>query len=78
MVNEELNNKVNQLKQRYEAHFNRPFPDRIIGWWEPRYANEPGVLEAGVKVMQTDVEKAIRTNTPIEEMTEEEWQRIIF
>lgn len=67
------------LKHKYEKHFNVPFPNKIIGWWDPvNIVDHPEELKAGVDQMKKDIEKAIATDTPIKEVPEEQWQKIKF
>lgn len=74
-----LNDRISELEHRYEEHFNVPFPNRIIGWWDPvNIVDHPEELKAGVDQMKKDIEKAIATDTPIKEVPEEQWQKIKF
>lgn len=74
-----LFSKAERLKSDYERHFNTSFPERITGWWNPlNIALYPDELEKGVEKMSRDIEKAIKTNTPIEEIPEELYKGIIF
>jgi hypothetical protein len=75
---EEFTKAVNELEHRYEEHFHAQFPTRIIGWWEPRYLDEPDQRLNGYLAMKKDVEQAIKDNKPIEEIPEGIWKTIIF
>lgn len=71
--------KSEQLKLRYENHFHTNFPERIVGWWNPvNIPSYPEELQAGIVKMENDIEYAIRTNTPIEEISQEEWNKLVF
>ena len=79
MNDNELSKTVDELRAEYEKHFNTNFPSRIFGWWDPLLLDdEPELFAKGVRAMKRDVKKAIRTNTPISEIPEEEWKHIIF
>lgn len=79
MSNEDYNAQISLIRRTYEEHFGVHFPERIIGWWDPLHTRGyPDELEQGIKSMANDVNKAIKTNTPIRELTEEEWSKIIF
>lgn len=70
---------ADSIKAEYREHFNTEFPDRIVGWWDPLHVeHHPEELEHGITEMKKDVEKAIKTNTPIEEIPEEIWKNMIF
>ena len=69
--------KIALLEKVYEQHFGTTFPERMIGWWDPLNATEQEI-EIGIKKMQKDINRAIRTNIPIEGMSEEEWEDIVF
>ncbi|HFE9852640.1 TPA: hypothetical protein ACGBG5_003229 [Enterococcus faecalis] len=73
----ELIKKSDSLKKEYENHFNTTFPERIVGWWNPVNITAQE-MAIGIKAMEKDIKKAIRTDTPIEEMPEELWKTIIF
>lgn len=76
---DELLKESEWIKKEYESHFKTNFPDQIIGWWDPvNIVDYPEELAAGVKSMQKDVKKAIKTNIPIKNMSNEEWNNIIF
>ncbi|WP_086348525.1 hypothetical protein [Candidatus Enterococcus clewellii] len=76
---DKLFKEADTLKQNYRNHFNMDIPDNIIGWWNPlNIADHPEELEAGIKAMAEDVQQAIDTNTPIEEIPIESWEKIIF
>ncbi|WP_054749702.1 hypothetical protein [Lacticaseibacillus thailandensis] len=78
MINEDYITQINLIKRAYEDHFGAPFPERIIGWWDPLHIEQhPDELEQGVKDMTRDVNEAIDSNTPIPELTAEEWSKII-
>lgn len=73
----EFGEAVEKLKLEYEKHFGVKFPEQIIGWWDPldltlEEANE------GYKAMKHDVYAAIKTDTEIESIPDEIWERIIF
>lgn len=74
-----ITQQINQIEAKYEAHFKMPFPKRIIGWWAPdNITDYPDELRRGVKQMARDVNRAILTNQPIKELSEKQWQKIIF
>lgn len=76
---QKLFDKSESLEKEYEQHFNIAFPERIIGWWDPRdIVNHLEELKKGMKAKEKDIRKAIVTNTPIEEISEERWKNIIF
>lgn len=76
---QEMFDQIEKLKSLYEKHFKRSFPQRIIGWWDPlNIVDNPDELAHGLKEMQRDITTSIDTDTPIEEMTEEEWNHLIF
>lgn len=68
-----------QLEQRYKDHFQTPLPDQLVGWWDPNnIALHPEELAKGVADMKKDIENAIATNTPIEPVPDEIWNKIVF
>ncbi|MGX6979145.1 hypothetical protein ACWN8V_07780 [Vagococcus elongatus] len=76
---DKLFKEVERLEKAYKDHFNADIPDKIIGWWDPvTIIGNPDELEAGVKAMTRDVQEAIDTNTPIEEISDEMWKGIMF
>ena len=67
------------LRDEYQKHFHSAFPERIIGWWDPLHIlDSQEELEQGIAKMKKDVEKAIKTNTPIKEIPKEIWEKMIF
>lgn len=70
---------ADNLRAEYQEHFHTVFPERIVGWWDPLHIEyHPEELEQGIAEMKKDVEKAIKTNVPIEEIPEEIWKNMIF
>lgn len=79
MDSEILLNKANGLQIKYEKHFNASFPHNIVGWWDPvNIIDYPDELEKGVNQMEKDINKAIKTNTPLEEIPETQIDKIFF
>lgn len=75
----ELLQQSRQLMSDYEKHFNTPFPQRIVGWWNPlNITDHPDELKQGVQQMTKDIQKAIQTNEPIVEIPEDQWVKMIF
>lgn len=71
-------NKFELLEKKYVEHFKTPFPERIIGYWDPVHDSPEYIENVGYENMKQAIEKAIRTNTKIEEIPEDEWESIIF
>lgn len=70
---------ANNLKDEYREHFHTEFPEITVGWWDPLHIeNHPEELEQGIAEMKKDVEKAIKTNVPIEEIPQKIWKNMIF
>jgi hypothetical protein len=79
LESEKLLNEASELQIKYERHFKTKFPERIVGWWDPTNINEHvDELASGVKQMRKDVENAIYTNVPLEEIPKDEFEKIIF
>lgn len=67
-----------KLQLLYVHHFKTEFPNRIA-WWDPReISSYPEELRLGVQQMRIDVKNAIKNNEPIQEMSKEEWDMIVF
>lgn len=76
---DDLFKKSRDLELEYEAHFEIPFPQRIVGWWDPMNITlYPEELEKGVAEKEKEIRHAIRNNKPIEEIPEDLWRTTIF
>lgn len=76
---QQLLKKADLLTAKYEQHFKTKIPERIIGWWDPlNIASHPEELQSGLKAMEKDIDKAIKTNTPFKEIPKNQWNSMIF
>lgn len=76
---EGFNKQVVYLSDKYKQHFNEPIPSQIIGWWNPLdIMVYPDEMTNGIKAMSHDVNKAIKDNIPIEPISDEMWDKIVF
>ena len=70
--------KFKLLEDKYEQHFNIPFPTRIIGFWDPLHDSVEYIESEGFKKMKAAIDNAIAKNEPIEEIPKDVWENIIF
>ncbi|MGV3235340.1 hypothetical protein ACEE24_06635 [Latilactobacillus curvatus] len=76
---ESLFKQANLITKKYEDHFKKPLPEQILGWWDPLNIElHPDELKKGIKNMETDINAAIASNTPIEALPDKEWDKFIF
>lgn len=72
------NKRIESAEKKYADHFGS-FPERIIGWWDPLVLpSNTKYWDKCVADMEKDVERAIASDTPFEEIPEEEWKHMIF
>lgn len=71
-------NKFEKLEKNYEEHFKVPFPQRIIGYWDPVHDSPDYINSVGYENMKKAVEEAIKNNEPIEEIPKDIWDEIVF
>ena len=70
-------NRVQKRIQKYEKHFNSPFPERTMLF----SVGDPSNIDNLEEIFQEDineVEEAIEKNRPIEEIPKEIWEGIQF
>lgn len=74
----EHNKRIEAAEKKYAEHFGK-FPERIIGWWDPLVLpSNTKYWDECVADMEKDVEQAIASDTPFEEIPEDIWKQIIF
>ena len=70
--------KFKLLEDKYEQHFKVSFPTRIIGFWDPFHDSVEYIEIEGFEKMKSAVDNAISKNEPLEEISKDVWENIIF
>ena len=71
--------QANLIAKKYEDHFKKPLPEQILGWWDPLNIElYPDELKKGIQNMDADIKAAIKSDTPIEALSDKEWDKFIF
>ena len=74
----EHNKRIEAAEKKYADHFGS-FPERIIGWWDPLVLpSDTKYWDKCVADMEKDVEQAIASDTPFEQIPKDIWEQIIF
>ncbi|KRN29227.1 hypothetical protein IV38_GL000107 [Lactobacillus selangorensis] len=57
-----------ELNEKYKEHFKKEIPDSVV-WWDPfNISSYPNEFKSGLEAMERDVNKAIATDVPFEDV----------